>query len=113
VLVDHLVEGSKESRLVQAVKSSYVLVTGHPYIDIWQAVRPAAMGISGWPDVPRGLPWKDGVCRALGWVDGHGVAAPAQGWSRVLSSVKGFRDVEPALLGAVEALIDFVTAEAR
>jgi Protein of unknown function (DUF3097) len=113
VLVDHLVEGSKESRLVQAVQSSHVLVTGHPYIDIWQAVRPAAVGISGWPNVPRGVPWKDGVCRALGWVDRHGVADPAQGWCRVLSSVKGFRDVEPALLGAVEALIDFVTAEAR
>lgn len=111
VLVDHLIEGSKESRLVHAVRSSHVLVTGHPYVDIWQAVRPAAVGISGWPDVPRGEPWKDGVCRALGWVDRRGVADPAQGWCRVLDSVGGFRDLEPALLGAVEALIDFVTAQ--
>lgn len=113
VLVDHLVEGSKESRIVQAVRSSHVLITGHPYVDIWQAVRPAAVGISGWPEVPRGVPWKEGVCRALGWVDRCGVAEPAQGWSRILGSVKGFRDLEPALLGAVEALIDFVTAPLR
>ncbi len=110
VLVDHLVAGSKESRLVAAVRSPHVLVTGHPYVDIWQAVRPAALRIPGWPDVPRGMPWKEGVCRELGWVDGTGVADPAQGWARVLGAVEGFRDLEPALLGAVEQLIDFVTA---
>jgi Protein of unknown function (DUF3097) len=111
VLVDHLVAGSKESRLVQAVRSPHVLVTGHPYVDIWQAVRPAALGIPRWPDVPRGVPWKQGVCLALGWVDRRGIADPAPGWCRVLDSVASFRDLEPALLAAVEALIDFVTAE--
>jgi len=110
VLVDHLVAGSKESRLVAAVRSPHVLVTGHPYVDIWQAVRPVALGIPGWPDVPRGVPWKEGVCRALGWVDRSGIADPMQGWGRVLGAVQGFRDLEPALLGAVEQLIDFVTA---
>jgi DUF3097 family protein len=111
VLVDHLVAGSKESRLVQAVRSSHVLVTGHPYVDIWQAVRPAALGIPRWPDVPRGVPWKQGVCLALGWVDRCGNADPAAAWRRVLDSVASFRDLETALLTAVEALIDFVTAE--
>ncbi|MGB9279270.1 MAG: DUF3097 domain-containing protein [Pseudonocardiaceae bacterium] len=110
VLVDHLVTGSKESRLVAAVRSPHVLVTGHPYVDIWQAVRPAALGIPSWPDVPRGVPWKEGVCRALGWVDRSGIADPAQQWGRILGAVEGFRDLEPALLGAVEQLIDFVTA---
>ncbi|MGH3710701.1 MAG: DUF3097 domain-containing protein, partial [Pseudonocardiaceae bacterium] len=110
VLVDHLVAGSKESRLVTAVRSAHVLVTGHPYVDIWQAVRPAALGIPGWPDVPRGMPWKEGVCQALGWVDRRGIPDPAAGWCRVLGAVEGFRDLEPALLGAVEQLIDFVTA---
>jgi hypothetical protein len=109
ILVDHLVAGSKESRLVQAVRSPHVLVTGHPYVDIWQAVRPSALGISRWPDVPRGVPWKEGVCRALGWVDRCGIADPAAGWCRVLDSVNSFRDLEAALLGSVEALIDFVT----
>jgi hypothetical protein len=111
VLVDHLIAGSKESRLVQALRSPYVLITGHPYVDIWQAVRPAAVGISGWPEVPRGVPWKEGVCRALGWVDRRGTPDPAKSWCRVLDSVTNFRDLEPALLGAMEALIDFVTAE--
>jgi len=110
VLVDHLVVGSKETRLVQTVRSEHVLVAGHPYIDIWQAVRPATLGIPGWPEVPRGVPWKEGVCRALGWVDRRGTADPAAGWCRVLGAVAGFRDLEPALLGAVEQLIDFVTA---
>jgi len=111
VLVDHLVGGSKESRLVQAVRSQHVLVTGHPYVDIWQAVRPAALSIPRWPDVPRGVPWKEGVCQALGWVDRRGIADPAQEWCRILDSVASFRDLEPALLGAVEALIDFVTTD--
>lgn len=110
MLVDHLIAGSKESRLVAVIRTPHVLVTGHPYVDIWQAVRPCALGIPGWPDVPRGVPWKDGVCQALGWVDRSGMADPVQGWSRVLGAVTSFRDLEPTLLGAVEKLIDFVTA---
>ncbi|MQA16717.1 MAG: DUF3097 family protein [Pseudonocardiaceae bacterium] len=110
VLVDHLVSGSKESRLVAAVRSEHVLVAGHPYVDIWQAVRPAALGIRGWPEVPRAVPWKEGVCRDLGWVDGAGEPDPVQGWHRVFAAVRTYRDLEPALLGSVEQLIDFVTA---
>lgn len=103
VLVDHLVTGSKESRLVAAVTDPNVLVTGHPYVDVWQAVRPAALGIPAWPVVPKGTPWKEGVCAALGWGE------PAAGWRTVLAAVRDYRDLEPALLGAVEGLIDFVT----
>ncbi|GGJ81456.1 hypothetical protein GCM10010123_09090 [Pilimelia anulata] len=103
VLVDHLVPGSKESRLVAAVTSPHVLVTGHPYVDIWQAVRPERLGIAAWPVVPRGQPWKEGVCAALG------VAEPAAMWRHILSRVDSYRDVETPLLGAVERLIDFVT----
>ncbi|MEV0679293.1 DUF3097 domain-containing protein [Actinosynnema sp. NPDC050436] len=103
VLVDHLVAGSKESRLVAAVRDPGVLVTGHPYVDVWQAVKPASVGIAAWPRVPRGTPWKEGVCAALGWGE------PWQGWQRVLAAVGGFRDLETPLIGAVERLIDFVT----
>ena len=103
VLVDHLVPGSKESRIVAAVTSPYVLVTGHPYIDIWQAVKPERLGITAWPVIPPGRPWKEGVCAALG------VAEPADLWRRILGSVSSFRDVEPPLIGAMERLIDFVT----
>ncbi|HWH01209.1 MAG TPA: DUF3097 domain-containing protein [Pilimelia sp.] len=104
VLVDHLVPGSKESRTVAAVTSPHVLVTGHPYVDIWQAVKPERLGIPAWPRVPPGRPWKEGVCAALGVPD------PATMWRLVLSRVDSFRDVETPLIGAVERLIDFVTA---
>ena len=105
VLVDHLVPGSKESRIVAAVNSPYVLVTGHPYVDVWQAVKPARLGIAAWPVVPPGRPWKEGVCAALG------VAQPADMWRHILSRVSGFQDVETPLINAMERLIDFVTVE--
>jgi hypothetical protein len=105
VLVDHLVAGSKESRIVSAVQSPYVLVTGHPYVDVWQAVKPERLGIPAWPVIPPGRPWKEGVCAALG------VAEPADLWRRILSTVRGYKDVETPLVNSMERLIDFVTAD--
>ncbi|QIS20633.1 DUF3097 domain-containing protein [Nocardia terpenica] len=102
VLVDHLVTGSKETSLTTGL-GPHVLVTGHPYIDVWQAVRPAAVGIRAWPEVPRGEDWKTGVCRRLGW------GTPQDGWRRVYNAVDSFRDLESPLIGAMERLIDFVT----
>ncbi|GAA2088814.1 DUF3097 domain-containing protein [Streptomyces albiaxialis] len=107
VLVDHLVPGSKESRIAAEVTGDDVLVVGHPYIDIWEAVKPSSLGIPAWPRVPKGQDWKTGVCRALGWPENTGAA-----WKRVLGAVSTYRDLEPALLGRVEELIDFVTAPA-
>jgi hypothetical protein len=104
VLVDHLVDGSKESRIAAGVRSPDVLIVGHPFIDIWQAVKPSVIGIGRWPQVPRGIPWKEGVLRAIGWGDNT-----AAGWQRILGSVRSFADLEPELLGRVEELIDFVT----
>jgi hypothetical protein len=90
------------------VSSPHVLVVGHPYVDVWQAVRPKALGIDAWPVVERGVPWKEGVCEALGWP--HDTAAGlAAAWRRILSAVDSYADLEPALLGRVEELIDFVT----
>ena len=103
VLVDHLVPGSKETRIVSEVRNPNVLVNGHPYIDIWQAVKPTALGIDAWPVIPRGINWKDGICAAL-----H-VSDPREMWRRVLGSVDTYADVEVPLLRAVEELIDFVT----
>ena len=107
VLVDHLVAGSKESRIVAGIASPQVLVTGHPYVDVWQAVKPARLGITAWPQVPPGRPWKEGVCAALG------VAEPADLWRRILGSVDSYLDVETPLVNAVERLIDFVTEPAE
>jgi len=105
VLVDHLVAGSKESRIAASVQSPDVLVAGHPYIDVWAAVKPAVLGIGGWPHVPPGSPWKEGVLQAIGWPPDTAAA-----WQRILRSVRSFTDLEPAFLGRVEELIDFVTA---
>ncbi|MFX1757551.1 DUF3097 domain-containing protein [Rhodococcus sp. As11] len=102
VLADHLVTGSKEERLT-ANLGPHVMVTGHPYIDVWQAVQPKAVGIDAWPTIPRGEDWKTGVCRELGW------GTPQEGWRRVYGAVKSFRDLESHLIGAVERLVDFVT----
>lgn len=103
VLVDHLVPNSKESRIVGNIRSPYVLITGHPYVDVWQAVKPAAVGIREWPVVPIGESWKEGVCARLG------VAEPADMWRRILAAVSTYKDVETPLINAVERLIDFVT----
>ena len=103
VLVDHLVPGSKESRIVAAVNDPNVLVTGHPYVDVWQAVKPAKVGLKAWPVIPRGQPWKEGVCAAAG------VREPADMWRRILGSVNSYKDVETPLINSMERLIDFVT----
>jgi hypothetical protein len=105
VLVDHLVHGSKESRIAAQASSPHVLIVGHPYIDVWAAVKPSVLGISHWPDVPRGMPWKEGVLTAIGWPPDT-----AAGWRRILAGVRSYADLEPAFLGRVEELIDFVTA---
>jgi hypothetical protein len=101
ILVDHLVAGSKEERLAAQVRGPAVLVTGHPFVDVWAGVRPKAVGITAWPDVPRGRPWKEGVCRALGW-------DPVTVWPTLRNRVTTFADLRPELVGAVERLIDFV-----
>lgn len=114
VLVDHLVPGSKESRIADAVARGphgpHVLVVGHPWIDVWQCVRPEAVGIARWPEIPRGVEFKVGVCRALGW-PARDQADIARAWQRILGRVSTYRDLEPAFLGRVEELIDFVTTE--
>jgi len=105
VLVDHLVAGSKESRIAAQVSSPHVLITGHEFVDIWQAVKPPVLGIGGWPQVPRGTPWKEGTVAALGWGSGTSAA-----WRRILAAVHTYADLETSLLRSVEELIDFVTA---
>ncbi len=78
VLVDHLVPGTKEARLAEEVAHPDVLVTGTPFVDVWQAVKPAVVGLVSWPTVPKGQDWKTGICRAMGEPD------PATCWRRIL-----------------------------
>ncbi len=112
VLVDHLVAGSKESRIADSVARGphgrHVRIVGHPHVDVWQCVTPRAMGIPRWPEVPRGTDIKVGTCRALGWPS-ETPADLARAWQRILGRVHSYRDLDPALLGRVEELIDFVS----
>jgi len=105
VLADHLVEGSKEARIAAEVAGRDVMVRGHPFVDIWAAVNPSVLGLDAWPDIPRGVPWKEGMCDALGFEEAGKL------WRHLLGRVRDWRDLETPLVTAVEELIDFVTAE--
>ncbi|WP_108923975.1 DUF3097 domain-containing protein [Mycobacterium montefiorense] len=116
VLVDHLVTGSKEARIAEAVRRGPggpdTLVVGHPYVDIWQAVKPQRLGLTAWPDVPRHIEWKHGACQALRLPHAD-QADVARAWRRIRSRVRDWNDLEPALISKVEELIDFVTEPGR
>jgi hypothetical protein len=103
VLLDHLVAGTKERRIAAEVTDPNVLITGHPYVDIWQAVKPEVVGLREWPEIPKGTPWKEGILASIGWTDTSGAF-----WKKVVASVRDYRDLQPGLVGAVEQLIDFV-----
>lgn len=112
VLVDHLVPGTKEHRIVEQAtaipEARWARVLGHPYVDVWQSVRPHVLGLQAWPHISRGTSWKHGILAHLGWphADQRDVAT---GWKRILGQVDTYADLEPTLLAAVEELIDFVT----
>ncbi len=112
VLVDHLVPGTKESRIVAQASSpklaEYLLIVGHPYVDVWQSIRPERLGMQQWPTVPRSTPWKYGVLQHLGW-PANDQGDVARGWQRMLATVRTYADLQPELLGRVEHLIDFIT----
>ncbi len=113
VLVDHLVPGSKESRIVAQALRPYaadaVLVVGHPFVDVWQAVRPQRVGLDAWPVIARDTEWKAGIAAALGLRhttnEDIGLA-----WKQILARVRSYADLESAFSGRVEELIDFVTS---
>jgi len=113
VLVDHLVPGTKESRVVESASrvqpyAAHVRILGHPYVDVWQSVRPERLGLSAWPVIPRGQSWKHGICAALG-LPHDSQADIARAWKQILGTVHTYADLEPSLLASVEELIDFVT----
>ena len=113
ILVDHLIEGTKEQRIVAEAlavpgAAGHVKIVGHPFIDIWQAVKPSVLGLKAWPQVPRGEDFKKGTLRRLG--QPHETQADvAQAWKHILSRVDSYADLDPTLLGPVESLIDFLT----
>ena len=105
--------GSKESAIAREAlrvpgAAGNLLVVGHPYVDVWQVIKPSVLKIDAWPVVPRGQDWKTGILAGLGWPH-DGVADVARGWQRLLGHVHTYTDLEPALLGRVEEVIDFLT----
>lgn len=115
VLVDHLVPNSKEFRIAEDVlrmagARANVLIVGHPYVDVWQAIRPQVLGIQAWPQVPRNIEWKVGILASFGWPHSTPLDI-AMGWRKLLGSVKSYADLEPSLLGRVEEVIDFLTVQ--
>ncbi len=105
VLLDHLIEGSKEARIAAEINHPDVLITGHRFVDVWQCIRPSVIGVQAWPEIERGVDWKTGVCAALGIDEEPGVV-----WKRLLAGVSGYTDLEASFVGAVEQLIDWTTA---
>ena len=102
VILDHLVAGSKETRLAASIDDPAVLITGHPFVDVWAGIRPRVLGLDRWPEVPKGRPWKQGVCAALGeQLDSF--------WPKLRNRVTTYADLEPELVGAVERAIDFAS----
>ena len=114
VLVDHLVTGSKESRIAREVAKGgygeYVMIGGHKFIDVWQAVKPERVGIKKWPEIPMDVDWKKGTLAAL-QLPHKDQKDVAQGWQAILARVSTFRDLEPSFNTEVEKLIDFVTQD--
>lgn len=115
ILVDHFLPGTKEYRLVTELLGQYepgsVLALGHPYVDIWQAIKPARMGIERWPEIPRDEDIKVGTLARLGLPHAT-VGDVGRGWQTILSRVRDWKDLEPGLLGRVEELIDFLAPPA-
>ena len=114
VLVDHLVPDSKESRIADAVMAvpgaaGNVLIVGHPYVDVWQAIRPSVLGIDAVAGASRaGQDWKTGILTAFGWP--HSTKEDiGLGWQKLLGAVRTYADLEASLLGRVEEVIDFLT----
>jgi hypothetical protein len=104
ILVDHLVDRSKETRIAQQVDHPDVLIRGHVFVDVWAAIDPKLVGLDAWPEVPRDREWKAGICDAVGVDD------PRRFWKQLLGKVNSYKDLDPSLVGSVEELIDFVVA---
>ena len=104
VLLDHLVDGSKETRIAATITHPDVLIVGHPFVDIWQAIKPGVIGLGAWPQIPLGQPWKEGIMAAVGATGEPGVF-----WRDLLARIDDWTQIESPLIGAVEQMIDFVS----
>ena len=105
ILLDHLVDDSKESRLAAEVDHPDVLVTGHPYVDVWAAVKPSVVGLAR---LARRAQGRELEGRRLPRASAS-TRSPRRSGSSCSARSRSYADLEPPLVGAVEQLIDFVT----
>jgi hypothetical protein len=108
---DSSVRLTKEDHIAEQVRTGpyapYVMITGHRFVDIWQAVLPSAVGVAVWPNVDRSMEWKRGICEGLGWPNRTNQDM-ARAWRRILAGVKSWMDLDRSFVTEVERLIDFV-----
>ena len=104
IMLDHMVSGSKESREASQISDPNVLIVGHPYVDVWEAIKPSILRLDAWPTIPMGTDWKTGILKEIGF-SGH----PGVFWKQLLGRVESYKDLEQPLVHAVESMIDFVT----
>ncbi len=114
VLVDHLVAGTKESRVAAQVAKGgygdYVMITGHRFIDVWQAIKPERIGRKAWPEVPMDEDFKLGTLKRLG-LPHESQTDVGKAWQAMLARVRDWHDLDPRFNTEMERLIDFVTAD--
>ncbi len=96
--------------MAKAGYGDYVLVTGHEFIDIWQAIKPGRIGRKAWPEVPMDQDFKKGTLKALG-LPHQDQADIARAWQAMLARVRSWDDLELQLIQRMEQLIDFVTQD--
>ena len=112
VLVDHLVPGTKEHRVVQAAQrltpyAAHVRSWATPTSTCGSRCARPGWGCRRGRSSP-GQSWKHGICAHLGWAH-DSQADIARAWKQILGTVRSYADLEPTLLASVEELIDFVT----
>lgn len=117
ILVDHLVPRSKEEKIVNQTLSHaqfrpFVCILGHPYVDIWQAIKPNTLGFQAWPEISLGLPWKESVLKHLGLPCATKTDV-ALAWQHFLAKVNKYSDLEHYLLRSMENIVDFLTEPDR
>jgi hypothetical protein len=74
-----------------------VLVVGHPFVDVWAAVKPERLGLAAWPTSPRRRVEERRLRRAR-----LAARRPGRHRSRLAADpgrVRSYADCEPALLG--------------
>jgi dihydrofolate reductase len=89
----------------------HVLVLGHPYVDIWEAVKPAMLGLASWPEVPITVEWKHGICAALG-LPHRDQADLAAAWRMILDKVRSWDDLRVTRMRSLPATVVSTTLDA-